>query len=113
MIAVFKGFLATFKENGVAIKTIVRRGDTNNNVLLEIEGGPVFLVDGGRSVVDSMHDFLLIKDMIDMCQFGSKQSGIEGNMIKVKKEKTKIDKKKLLELSFDKSIQKGIDDAWN
>jgi hypothetical protein len=46
-----------------------------------------------------------IEDMIDICSLGTKQSGIEGNMIKVKKEKTKIEK-------LDKSIQRGIDDAW-
>ncbi len=46
-----------------------------------------------------------IEDMIDICSLGTKQSGIEGKMIKVKKEKVKIEK-------LDKLVQRGIEDAW-
>jgi len=52
-----------------------------------------------------------IKDIIDIDKvYGTKQQGIwnetgQGNMIKIKKEKTKIEK-------LDKTVQRGIEDAW-
>ncbi len=53
-----------------------------------------------------------IEDIIDVCSLGTKQQtlnstilSIEGNTIKINKEKVKIEK-------LDKSVQRGIDDAW-
>ncbi len=44
--------------------------------------------------------------MIDIDNvYGTKQQGIEGNMIKIKKEKTKIEK-------LDKTVQREIENAW-
>lgn len=89
------------------------RGQTPTNTSLVADfdwnQSQAFSIDNIK-LLDRNHGILnlrlsYIEYMIDICQFGSKQSGIEGNMIKVKKEKTKIEK-------LDKSIQRGIDDAW-
>ncbi|MBI5420898.1 MAG: hypothetical protein HZA35_01120 [Parcubacteria group bacterium] len=65
LISVFKGLLNIFKENGVSIKTIIRRTEADNIVLLETNDEHIFLIDGGRSAEDSMRDFLLAKNKID------------------------------------------------
>ena len=48
-----------------------------------------------------------IKDTIDIDIYGTKQQGLEGDFIKITKEKVIDDSTK-----FDSTIQKGIDDAW-
>ncbi len=63
----------------------------------------VKLIDRNHGLINLRLSY--IKDLIDICNLGTRQSGIEGNMIKIKKEKVKIEK-------LDNSAQRRIDDAW-
>ncbi len=64
-ILTFKNLLAFFEENGVPIKTIIRRSGNTSVALFETGYGGVVLIDTGRGFEKTKHDLLVIKDKLN------------------------------------------------
>ncbi len=94
---IFRGWISGYTGDKIYTSDF----DWNQSQAFSIDN--VKLLDRNHGLINLRLSY--IEDMIDICSLGTTQQGIEGNMIKVKKEKIKIKK-------LDKSIQRGIDDAW-
>jgi len=65
-ILTLNNFLTFFKEIGVPIRVIVRRGGNPPIALFETEFGGIFLIDVGRDAVEIQRELILIRDKIDL-----------------------------------------------
>ncbi len=63
-LKLFRDFIQFLGVQGMRVKTIIRRDKDDLNILLELDGGEVILVDRGRGFEETKNDFLRAKNKL-------------------------------------------------